>query len=88
MEAVAGFEDWLNFEELYCGQNAVEQHDRLWEACYDRKESISEADLLSHFKKLHRSSQPPPCSVCSPSAWRQDPPPVKRLHLAEGLADG
>ena len=30
-EAVAGFEDWLQFrKELYCGQNAVEQHDRLW----------------------------------------------------------
>ena len=47
--------------------------------------------LLSHFKKLSQSSQPPAITTMinqQPPTSRQDPPPAKRLQLTKGSDDG
>ena len=58
------------------------------EVFYERKSQSVRQTLLSHFKKLPQLSAATTLLRLQPSAWRQDPLPAKRLHLAEGLADG
>ena len=43
--------------------------------------------MSSHFKKWPQLSATTTLLGPQPSAWRRDPPPARRLHLAEGLAD-